>query len=152
LINDARNTASSEEKRVVHYAQGYTRCDRFMNRSRGASNKKCNVGSETGRLDEVLLLSISFIEESDAKNGSRRFWDVVFIFSESSHHTLVRKAILFSFTLRLLDIFDDGPERIAWINGYSKNERIFCRCGRGADDKIGITGVAMQKDGECRKE
>jgi len=123
-----------------------------MNGSRGASDKKCNIGSETGRLDKVLLLSVSFIEESDTKNGSGRFWDVVFIFSESSHHTLVRKAILFSFTLSLLDIFDDGPERIAWIAGYSKNEGMFCRCGRGADDKISITGVAMQKDGECGKE
>jgi hypothetical protein len=70
LINDVRNTGPSEEERVVNYAQGYTRCDGFMNRSRGASDKKCDIGSETGRLNKVLLLSVSFIEESDAKNGS----------------------------------------------------------------------------------
>jgi hypothetical protein len=62
-------------------------------------------------------LCVRFIEEPDTKNGSGRFWDVVFIFSKSSHHGLIRKAILFSFTLGLLDIFDDSPERIAWING-----------------------------------
>jgi len=87
-----------------------------MDRSRGASDKKSDIGSETGGLDQILFLCVHFIEEPDAENRSGHFREIFSILSKSLYHSFVGKTILFSITLSLLDFLDDSPERIAGVD------------------------------------
>lgn len=166
LVEGEGDAGLGEDERVVRYGEGdgreeggaeggEARRSGVCRRGRGArGDVDGEVRGERGRLDEGALGLVRLVEEADAEERRRRGSSGFGVFSppEGLEKGLVGDLVLLGLPLDPLDALDEGPERVGRVELDAQEEWVRRRGGRGGDDEVGVSRIAVEEDDKGREE